>query len=274
MSVVDFHVHIGSREGWGKNDMDHLKQYNPKVYDRFDEYMTPEGLKRHMASQGVDLAVLLAENSPLQGTNVSDEFVAKFCKGQDCLIGFGSVNPRIDPNPVEKLQHGIFNLGLKGYKLLPSYHHYYINDSKMYPFYAKAEELDVPLLFHIGSSTYWPCKLKYCDPVLLDEVAVDFPGLKLIMAHGGRGFWYDACFFLAQLHKNVYVEISGLPPQNLLKYFPNFERNADKIIFGSDWPSIPSEIGKNVEVIRSLPLKKDILEKVLRLNALKVLNLK
>lgn len=274
MSVIDFHLHIGSRQGWGKTDMDLLKELNPKVYEKFDDYMTPEGLRRHLFSQGVELAVILAENSPLQGTNISDEFVANFCKGHDCFIPFGSVNPRIDPNPVEKLLRGMFDLGIKGFKLLPSYHHYYINDNKMYPFYAKAEELGVPILFHIGSSTYWPTKLKYCDPVLLDEVAVDFPNLKIIMAHGGRGFWYDACFFLAQLHKNVYLEISGLPPQSLLKYFPNLERNADKIIFGSDWPSIPSEIGRNIEIIRSLPINKEGVEKVLRLNALKILALK
>ena len=97
--------------------------------------------------------------------------------------------------------------------------------------------------------------------------------LKIIMAHSGRGLWYTEAFFLAGLHENIYMEISGLPPKNLLSYFPNFEENADKIVFGSDWPGIRS-IRNNIEDIKVLPLSNQTIEKILGLNAMTLLGLK
>ena len=127
-------------------------------------------------------------------------------------------------------------------------------------------------MFHTGSSIYKNSKLKYGDPLLLDEVAADFPDLKIVMAHGGRGFWYDRAFFLSRLHKNMYIEISGLPPQKLLQYYPDFEKNTDKIIFGSDWPGIKS-IRNNIETLCNLPLNENNLEKILYQNAKKILKI-
>ena len=127
-------------------------------------------------------------------------------------------------------------------------------------------------MFHTGSSIYRNSKLKYGDPLHLDEVAVDFPDLKIVMAHSGRGFWYNRAFFLSKLHKNLYMEISGLPPQNLLHYFPELEKNSDKIIFGSDWPGVRG-IKENIDVICSLPIKKTTIEKILYRNAEKVLRM-
>lgn len=74
-------------------------------------------------------------------------------------------------------------------------------------------------------------KLKHANPLHLDDVAVDFPDLTIIQAHGGRGFWYDTAFFLARLHRNVYINISGLPPKNLLKYFPELAKIADNFFW-------------------------------------------
>jgi predicted TIM-barrel fold metal-dependent hydrolase len=91
------------------------------------------------------------------------------------------------------------------------------------------------------------------------------------MCHSGRGFWYEEAFLLSRLHKNLYMEISGLPPKRLLTYYPEFERNADKIIFGSDWPGL--EIKANIEDIRNLPLKEASIEKILGGNATRLLNL-
>ena len=82
----------------------------------------------------------------------------------------------------------------------------------MYPLYQAAQDLGIPVLFHIGSSVFRGTRMKYCDPLHLDDVAVDFPELNLVMAHAGQGFWYDRAFFLVELHANVHLEISGLPP--------------------------------------------------------------
>src|SRR6185503_13105085 len=102
-------------------------------------------------------------------------------------------------------------------------------------------------------------RLKYCDPIYLDDVAVDFPDMAIVMAHGGRGFWYDACAFLASHFPNVYIDLTGLVPQNLLEHFPNLERLADKVVFGSDWPAMPKSVAHNVDAITRLGLSNDAL---------------
>jgi predicted TIM-barrel fold metal-dependent hydrolase len=101
---------------------------------------------------------------------------------------------------------------------------------------------------------------------------VDFPELTLIQVHSGRGFWYSSAFFLAQLHPHVYMEIAGLPPKNLLKYFPELEKNADKILFGSDWPGVPG-IGENIDGIRKLSIREETKRKILGENAAKILKI-
>jgi hypothetical protein len=90
------------------------------------------------------------------------------------------------------------------------------------------------------------------------------------MAHSGRGLWYERAFFLSKLHPNLYLEISGLPPKNLLKYFPELEKNIDKVVYGSDWPGIQT-IAQNIEAIQKLPLAQESIEKILYRNAAQIL---
>ena len=126
---------------------------------------------------------------------------------------------------------------------------------------------------HIGTSVIPGTRLKYCDPVHLDDVAVDFPDLVLVMAHGGRGWWYDACAALASLHENVYIDVTGLVPSKLLDHFPQLERLADKVVFGSDWPAMPKSVAHNVERISSLGLSENALDRILYRNAVRILGL-
>jgi predicted TIM-barrel fold metal-dependent hydrolase len=127
-------------------------------------------------------------------------------------------------------------------------------------------------LIHTGSSVFKGSRLKYGDPLHLDDVATDFPELNLVMAHSGRGFWYDRAFFLSRLHANIYMELSGLPPSKLLTYFPELARNTDKVIFGSDWPAVP-RIKENMDAIRALALPPDGVENIMGGNAARLLKL-
>ena len=136
-----------------------------------------------------------------------------------------------------------------------------------------AQDLKIPVLVHTGSSVFRGSRIKYGNPQLLDDVAVDFPDLKIIMAHSGRGLWYKEAFFISKLHENIYMEVSGLPPKKLPHYFPRLEENADSIIFGSDWPGI-SSIKDNIKEVNALPLKKSTKKKILGENARKLLNIK
>lgn len=276
MPVIDFHVHIGNLEDmkpWVKEFFQNYGQGSgaEKVVDK-DGRMDPSALVDLLHENGVDYAVILAELSPITTGIVSNEFVANFCKGKKELIPFANLNPYLSTRLGEELERCVNDLGMKGVKLYPTYQQFFPNDRMLYPLYAKAQELKIPVMVHTGSSIFRGSRLKYGDPVLLDDVAVDFPELTLIQVHSGRGFWYEAAFFLAQLHPQVYMEIAGLPPQNLLKYFPDLEKNAHKIIFGSDWPGVPG-IARNIEIIRSLPIKEETKEKILGGNAAKILRI-
>jgi len=98
---------------------------------------------------------------------------------------------------------------------------------------------------------------------------VDFPKLKILMAHGGRPIWMQTAFFLLRRHRNIHLDISGIPPKQLLKYFPRLEEIAYKTLFGTDWPSpgIP-DISQNLEQFQQLELSKGIKEQILSKNAL------
>lgn len=272
MEVIDFHTHYIRKEMLNPTWLNFLEAINPDFYEKADDYSNkPDLFVSYLKSQGVKYAVVLPECAPATSGFVPTEDVINFCKGQEILIPFTSINPNFHPDPAERLESYIKENGIRGLKLHPSYQFFYPNESRLYPLYQKAQELRIPIIFHIGSSIFKGTRLKYCDPIYLDDVAVDFPDLKIIMAHSGRGFWYNDCFALSRLHKNLYMDITGLPPQNLLSYFPELEKNEEKVIFGSDWPTMPGGIRKNVEAIKSLPLKDKTIEAILFKNAYRIL---
>ena len=272
--VVDFHFHVTTGDeytdwllNWlgghgGKELLDHLSQV----------LSSPEAMLRYLDDQGIDFAVALAETTPSITGISPNERVADFCLASERLIPFANINPYVIADLAGELRHCVSDLGCRGLKLYPTYQHFYANDSRLYPLYAEAQRLAVPVMVHTGSSVFRGARLKYGDPLYLDDVTADFPELTIVMAHSGRGFWYDAAFFLTQLHRNVYMEITGLPPRRLLTYFPNLEKNADKVIFGSDWPAL-TDIKGNIAAIRSLPLSEETKANILGGTAARLLGL-
>lgn len=272
MLVVDFHLHP-------------TKDILPWVYDwiggflpagqdprhYLEHILTKEGIVRFLDENGVDYAVALAEVNPRCTGTITNGELAEFCRGIDRLLPFADVNPHMTADPARELERCVQELGFRGVKLYPVYQLFYPNDALLYPLYEKAQELGVPVMVHTGSSIFQGVRLKYGDPALLDDVAVDFPDLTLILVHGGRGFWYRSAFFLSRIHPNVYLEVAGLPPQNLMDYFPDLERHSDKVLFGSDWPGpIPK---KNIQAIGALPLSEGAKAKILGGNAARILGL-
>ena len=98
-----------------------------------------------------------------------------------------------------------------------------------------------------------------------------FPKLKILMAHGGRPLWMNTAFFLLRRHRNVFLDISGIPPKSLLKYFPRLEEIAHKTLFGTDWPGpgVP-DIRQNLDEFRALPLSESTKETILSKTALSI----
>ncbi len=272
MEIIDFHTHYVRKELLNSTWLSFLESINPEFFAKMDDFSkNPDLFITYLKTQGVRYAVVLPECAPATSGFVPTEEVIQYCRGQEMLIPFTSMNPNVHSDLAVKLQFYVEECGIKGLKLHPSYQFFYPNEARLYPLYAKAQELGIPIIFHIGSSIFKGTRLKYCDPIYLDDLAVDFPDLKIIMAHSGRGFWYNECFSLSRLHQNVYMDITGLPPQNLLNYFPDLERNSEKVLFGSDWPTMPTGIGKNIEAIKSLPLSQRAIEAILCKNAWKIL---
>lgn len=271
--VIDFHVHTIYYEQYNSSAIEWLKNnHGEEKWDKiFSLYQDPVQFCNYLQECGIDYAVILAELSPAATGICSNEYVLKFCEGQSTLIPFASINPFFSVDMGSELLR-LVDKGFRGLKMYPTYQHFYPNDNALYPLYAQAERLQIPVMFHTGSSVFTGARLKYGDPLYFDDVAVDFPELKIILVHSGRGFWYDRAFFLSRLHKNVYMEVAGLPPQKLLRYFPELERIADKVLFGSDWPGLP-DLKNNIKSIRELSISEEAKEKILGGNAAKLLSI-
>ncbi len=270
---IDFHVHLGLYTYHQPWVTEWIRKSHPAGYEEYlQRYNDPEVFEEFLTAEGVDYACILAELSPITSGMCTNEQVQEFCRGRRRLIPFCDISPNQFPDLGDELRRKVNDGGFRGVKLYPTYQHYFLNDQRMYPLYHAAQELGIPVLIHTGSSVFKGSRLKYGDPLYLDDVAIDFPELNLVMAHSGRGFWYDRAFFLSKHHANVYMELSGLPPSKLMTYFPELARNTDKVIFGSDWPAVP-RIRENMDAISALGLPPDGVENIMGGNAARILKL-
>ena len=186
---------------------------------------------------------------------------------------------RLDLQPgmkVEEEFHQLLRMGIRMLKIHPPHQFFYANAyrdgfKELEVIYRLAEANGIPVMVHTGTSVFPGARNKYADPIYLDDVSVDFPRLKIILAHGGRPIWMETAFFLLRLHRNMYFDISGIPPKRLLNYFPRLEEIAHKTLFGTDWPNpgVP-EIQANLAAFRDLPLSEQAKDCIVSQNALKL----
>ena len=232
---------------------------------RFDEYMDAEG---------VDAAILFCEYSPKStGIQPVEDLVPLLEHNPDRFKLMANLNPHLHYPLVGELKRQI-SLGAVGLKLHPVHGAFAPNDRMLYPAYAFCESEDFPVVFHCGTSVFPGATNRYADPVLIEDVARDFPDLTVVLAHGGRGWWYDAAAFMTMMRPNVYIEVSGLPPKKLPDYYKNYDfgRLARKMIFGTDWPGVPG-LKANAQAIADLGLEQGTLEGILNKNARRVYKL-
>lgn len=270
---IDFHIHITDYHPMSQTLADFLRlSWGNRLEWMLQTYASPEKFLELMDEAGIDYAVILADNSPIVTGVADNEAVARFCSASERLIPFANLNPHTCLNMAEEIERLTETHGFRGIKLYPTYQNFYPNDTILYPLYAKAQELGLPISFHTGSSTFAGARLKYGDPLYLDDVAVDFPDLVLLQCHCGRPLWYEHALAVTRLHPNIYMEISGLPPKKLLDYFPGFERLSHKAIYGSDWPGVPS-LTENVQAIMALSISDEAKERILGGNAARLLHI-
>jgi len=224
-------------------------------------YLSSQELVAAMDEAGVDRAVILGKDygslGDVRNENLTDEEVAEYVLDfPDRLIGFTAAHPeRGKKAAVDRVVHAIQTLGLRGIKLNPAAG-FFPNDRALYPVYEKALELGVPVIFHSGiKPPAQGCRLKYCSPVYLDDVVVDFPELRVIIAHAGYP-WVEETIMVGLYAENVFADISTLNQvETVLGYpvmVPALHRlflslGSGRIVFGSDGVFNMSEIAEAVK---------------------------
>ena len=277
--LIDVHLHPARRptvkvawDEWAK-DFGAIDQVN-SLYDA-DGTVVPERFDNLLAREGVDVAMVLAEYSPrVTGVQAIEDMVPLAAHNPDRIKIAANLNPHLH-YPVEEEVRRQLALGAVALKVHPVHAGVAANDRMLYPAYEACQAAGVPVVVHCGTSTFPGASNAFGDPVALDDVLRDFRSLTLVLAHGGRGWWYDAAAFLALSHERVWIELSGLPPSRLRDYYArqNWNRLTKRMIFGTDWPGIPG-IAANARAVAKLMPDEDTAALVLAGNAARVYNLK
>ncbi|HCU97387.1 MAG TPA: amidohydrolase [Actinobacteria bacterium] len=231
----------------------------------------PQAFDDLMEAEGVDQAILLCEYDPKTTGIQPAEDLLPIIKHNPARFAFlAAVNPHLHYPLAAELRRQL-GLGAIGLKLHPVHGGFSAADPMLYPAYQVCADEGLPVVLHCGTSSLPGSANALADPALLGPVLRDFPGLTIVLAHGGRGWWYEAAAALALLYENVWIELSGLPPHRLPSYYARFDlrRLARKFIFATDWPGVPG-IARNARAIAALDLGDDVLAGVLAGNALQV----
>jgi hypothetical protein len=282
LTAIDVHVHIES-DGHGHYSLDQELMDASAKYFRADHDRTPtlEQIADLYRSLSMAAVVFTVDASTATGHPAipSEEIADKAAGFADVLIPFGSVDPLQGDAAVALARRLVLDHGVRGFKFHPSMQNFIPNDPAYYPLWSAIEDLGVPALFHSGQTGIGAgmpggrgIKLRYSDPMLLDDVAADFPALTVILAHPSVP-WADAQISMATHKSNVFIDLSGWSP----KYFPPALVRAansylqDKVMFGTDYPLLTPQ--RWLRDFEALDLKPDVREKILKTNAVKLLGL-
>jgi len=287
--VIDAHVHIMPYDQILPDALARISAGRKDFEDIRAICSDPHRLIAYMDERGVEKLVMINYLSPevVGFTEEANTFSANMARPYpDRLIPFGGIDPRRVPDVAAEMDRLLGDpssfdlrsggsgqaLQLRGIKIHPPHQLFranaYVDDADMgglATVYEKCIEYGVPVMFHTGTSIFPRARNKYGNPLDLDDVVVDFPDLKLIIAHGGRPLWMNETWFLLRRSRNVYLDISSVPPKNLLNYFPWIERVADRALFGSDWPGPDvKDPLQNIEDFYGLPISAQAKRQILR----------
>jgi len=277
--LIDTHVHAARQSTlkpawrqWARDFGD------PTVLDRVydaDGTVDPARFDAYLASEGVDVALALTEYSPkATGIQPVEDVLPLTAYNPDRVKLVANINPHLH-YPVDEEMRRQIDLGAIACKIHPVHAGVAADNRWLYPAYEVCQSFGIPLVVHCGTSSFPGSSNRFADPVLLDDVLHDFRSLTIVLAHGGRGWWYDAAAFLALSNERVWIELSGLPPSRLREYYSrhNWDRLVRRMIFGTDWPGVPG-IARNARAVAALCPDEETAGLVLAGNAARVFNLK
>ncbi|WSV18109.1 amidohydrolase family protein [Streptomyces prunicolor] len=207
-----------------------------------------------------------------------DEIVEIAQANSDVLIPFVSIDPRRGKRAVSEARR-LIEKGARGFKFHPNLQAFFPNDRMAYELYAVIEEAGLPALFHTGHSGIGSTlpggggiRLKYSNPMYVDDVAADFPGMPIILAHPSFP-WQEEAISVAMHKQQVYIDLSGwsprLFPPVLVQYVNTVLR--DKVLFGSDFPVITPE--RWLRDLEKTEIKPELYPRILKDNAARLLGL-
>lgn len=282
LTAIDAHVHIEA-DSHGCFSLDQQLMDASAAYFAAGADRTPtlERVADHYRTRGMAAVVFTVDAHTATGHPAlsSREIVEQAADHADVLIPFASVDP-LEGTAAVDLLHELVGIGARGLKLHPSLQGFVPNDTAYYPLYAAAQQLDIPVVFHTGQTGIGAglpggrgIKLRYSDPMLLDDVAADHPDLTVVLAHPSVP-WQDSAISIATHKANVFIDLSGWSP----KYFPpQLVRAANgllkhKVLFGSDYPVIQPD--RWLQDFANLDIKPEVRPLVLKENAIRVLRLR
>jgi predicted TIM-barrel fold metal-dependent hydrolase len=272
--LVDAHVHVPLlatlRPAWVKWARDFGSDGILEDAWDADGLPRPERLDELFAGQGVDVALLFCEYSPkATGIQAFDDLLPIVEHNPQRFRPVANVNPHLHVPIATEVKRQL-DLGAAALKLHPVHGGFQCSDRSLYPAYQVLQERRVPLVVHCGTSSFPGSVNENADPQLLLPVIRDFPGLDIVLAHGGRSSWYDLAATMALDNETVWIELSGLPPKRLPDYYAGFDLSqlARRWIFGTDWPGVPGT-AQNARTVAGL-LDHDVAAAVLGGNAMRV----
>jgi len=273
--AIDTHVHIES-EPTGNAAEEAARKYfgNTGVsYKRQD-------LADYYRSRNIGCVVFSVDERLTGRPPVPNEEVAAFAaENRDFMIAFASVNPMRGKDAVEEAKRLIKSGGIRGFKLHPPLQEFHANDKAAYPFYEVVAEAKLPVIFHTGHSgigTGMPggggVRLKYGNPMDMDDVAVDFPDMPIILAHPSFP-WQDEALSVCMHKPQVYIDLSGWSPKyfspTLIQYANSLLKK--KMLFGSDYPMITPD--RWLADFSAINIKEEVRPLILKENAMRLFGL-
>ncbi len=271
--VTDLHVHI---QPWRDLNPDVASQMRRGKEDHWEwllEMMDdPQVLLEVLDRSDIWRVGLVNYPSPdLMGFgDDTNRFAARYAEAApERLMPYGGVHPRFTTDPEGQVEE-LLQLGIRCLKIHPPHQLFPANAytqglEALGRIYRRCEERGLPVMVHTGTSIFPGARCKYGRPMELDDVALDFPDLTILMAHGGRPLWMDEAFFILRRHRNVHLELSGIPPAKILDYFPRLQEVGDRVVWGTDWPSPGvKDLRQNLDRFLALDLPDELKQRITR----------
>jgi len=281
IQAIDVHTHPSTKEylegSFGSvlsKAKDHFK--NPIAIRSIDE------MAQEYRDQGL-MAVISGwdAETTMGDPRTSNDLIAKIVqKYPDVFIGFAGIDPWKGKFAIQELERAIKDLGLRGVgEFHPICQKFFPNDRQFYPLWEKCEEFGIPVSFHTGTTGVGAgmpggggYRIKYSKPIYIDDLAADFPNLKIITCHPSIP-WLDEQLAVVTHKANVYMDLSGWHPrffsENLINQM-NFALQ-DKMMFGTDYPWITPQ--KWLSAFNKLAIKEEVRSKILKENAIRILGI-